>query len=199
MPRGPRILPPNGTFHLIVRSNNGLPLYKFPRDFLALKQRLGEYCGDAAIKIYHYCLMRTHFHLLAYVPDTKQLPGMMKALQLAYFHYFRRLYGYRGHLFHGRYRCIAVTKEIHFLQCGRYIELNAVHAGLKKDPAHYPWSSFHFYAANTPDALVTTNPIVTADSGGVICPGPPYAEFVREGIDMDYQRAKKMFEEKGLQ
>ena len=50
-----------------------------------------------------------------------------------------------------------MKKDDYFLQCGQYIELNPVRAGIVKDPKDYLWSSYHAYA----DGIY--NPIVALD------------------------------------
>lgn len=197
MPRGPRHLPPEGIFHIIARSNNGVVLCKSLRDFLALKRCLQRYAERARLSIYHYCLMRTHFHLLTEVPDTRLLATTMKALQLSYHFYFHRTRPYRGHLWQSRYRCIYIRGEAHFLQCGRYIELNPVYAGLVAGPEQYPWSSCAYYAEQKRDDLVAQNPYL-ADGKMVALQGRGYRDFVLDGLNLEYQRLKKEFEGKDL-
>lgn len=158
MPRPPRILPPDGTIHLISRSNNQIALCKEEQDFMALKDRLLRYTQFYEIEVYHYAIMHTHIHMLAFIPATPNLPLFFKAFQISYFHYFKKKYGYNGHLWHGRYRSIPILRETHSLQAGRYIELNPVKAMLVKHPSDYPWCSYHFYAYGREDVLVTINP-----------------------------------------
>jgi putative transposase len=44
------------------------------------------------------------------------------------------------------------------LQCGKYIELNPVRAGMVNLPEEYRFSSYIHYAKGTPDSIVTDNP-----------------------------------------
>lgn len=158
MPRGPRTLPPKGVIHFIVRSNNHLPICKDSQDFKELITRLVFYNKQNSIDIYHYVLMNTHIHLLAYMHDVKTVASNFKAFQLSYFHYFKKKYSYDGHLWHGRYKSVLVSQESHFLQAGRYIELNPVKANLVRNPLYYPWCSYQYYAKGERDLLVTPNP-----------------------------------------
>ncbi|MBI4211862.1 MAG: transposase [Deltaproteobacteria bacterium] len=187
MPRGPRLLPAEGIFHLIARANHTVRAFRQSLDFIVFKKRLLRFSMQAGIMIHHYVLMNTHFHLLARVDDTKLLAPTMKALLLSYHHYYRRKYAYKGHLWHSRYRSIIIANEEQKLQCARYIELNPVHAKLCNDPQSYRWSSYHHYAFGTADEL-----IVDAE------PTPRerllYQQFVVSGIDLDYQHLKKQYE-----
>lgn len=186
-----RILPADGFFHLIARGNNDTRVCRNRRDFLELKRRLFAYCTAVAIEVYKYAIMHTHYHLLAWVPDTALLGKSMQALQLSYHHYYRRQYHYKGHLWQSRYRSILIENESHLHQCGRYHELNAVFAGLVAKPDAYPWTSYHYYAFGRPDFLITPSALfATPDEAA----RRAYREFVHAGIDVDYQRQKRMFE-----
>lgn len=186
--RGPRILAEEGTYHLIARSNNGIYLCRNSRDYLALKKRVIEYMQKACIAIYHYAIMKNHIHLLAYVPKTEELPVTMQAFQLSYFHYYRKHYEYCGHLWQSRYRSITIDSEEQLIQCGRYIELNAIHAGVVKSLEDYVWSSYSFYALGKPDVLVTPNPLYISE--GKELDRNEYRQFIAAGIDHKYQLLK---------
>lgn len=192
--RGPRILPSESHFHLIARSNNGVAVCKYPCDYQALKDRLCRYLCDGPLAVYHYVLMKTHFHLLVWMEDTERLKKMMQGIQLSYWHYFKKRYRYQGHLWNSRYRSILIERDAHLKQCGGYIEVNPVHAGLVKDPGDYPWSSYRFHAFGEPDPLVTTNPNFVNARGEMN--RVAYRKFVLTGIDMDYQRHIKRLAKK---
>ena len=61
-----------------------------------------------------------------------------------------------GPLWQGRYRSVAVQKELYLNRLGRYIERNPVAAGMEGlgHPTDYEWSSAAAYAVGKPDALV---------------------------------------------
>ena len=83
-------------------------------------------------------------------PDT-EFSAFMKRLNLSYFYYFKEKYGWIGHLWQDRFKSLLVDKDIHLIQCGKYIELNPVKGKLVDKPEKYPWSSCRFYAKGTPD------------------------------------------------
>lgn len=139
--------------------------------------------------------MHTHFHLLAWVENTKQVAPLMKAINISYHHYYHRKYKYCGHLWHSRYRSIIINNESQWLQCGRYIELNPVHAGLCNDPKNFPWSSYHYHAYGKNDYLIRTDmPLLGTFKRQAGLENHAYQEFIKAGIDIDYQRLKNEFE-----
>lgn len=197
MPRGPRNIAPEGFFHLIARGNNGIALCQQPRDFEALKRRMTSYFQKIGMETHHYSLMGTHVHAVVWVPRTEELARTMQALQVSYFYYFKRTYGYSGHLWHSRFRAIPLQSESHMLQCGRYVELNSVYAGIVGAPDAYPWSSHHFYAKGMPDPLASANPLLLDKNGDLALSQDAYREWVLEGRDLNYKRLKKEFERGG--
>jgi hypothetical protein len=48
----------------------------------------------------------------------------MKQVNLAYYHYYRKKYGYCRHLWQGRYKSVIIESDRQALECGKYIELN---------------------------------------------------------------------------
>jgi len=59
-----------------------------------------------------------------------------------------------GHLWQGRFKSKIIEDERYFLQCGKYIELNPVRAGLVQAPDDYTYSSYGCYAVGRKDRAV---------------------------------------------
>jgi putative transposase len=79
----------------------------------------------------------------------------MKKVNLAYYYFFKRKYDWVGHLWQGRFKSRPVGKDQYFIQCGKYIELNPVKAGLVSDPGAYTFSSYRHYTEGFKDKLIT--------------------------------------------
>ena len=106
--------------------------------------------------------MTNHVHLLL-TPYTKD--GVSKVMQYIgryYVQYFNFQYQRTGTLWEGRYKATLLDSDGYLLTCSRYIELNPVRAGMVKNPADYPWSSFHFNALGREDKLITPHAIYKA-------------------------------------
>ena len=102
--------------------------------------------------------MRNHFHILMKIIDRMSLSRAMQGLQLAYFHYFRRRYGYVGRFWQGRFYSKLIEDDKYLLAAGLYIERNPVKAGLAKNPSVYKWSSYNVYAYGIKDSLIDLDP-----------------------------------------
>jgi len=196
MARQPRTLPESAMLHIICRSNNGMRLFHENSDFERFLGKLEIAAIKAALFIHHYILMHTHVHILAWTDRTDLLASAIKSVTISHHHYYALKYGYRGHLWHSRYRSILIENEPHWFQCGRYIELNADHAGICDNPADYQWSSYHYYAKGVTDTIV--RPIMHYDKDHLWRPGVEnhgYCEFVLAGKKLDYLSQKELFED----
>jgi putative transposase len=95
------------------------------------------------VKVYAFCLMTNHVHLLLEPGETPgALAHLMKRVAARQTRYVNRLEGRRGTLWEGRYKSSPVESGRYLLACCRYIELNPVRARMVARPEDYPWSSF---------------------------------------------------------
>ena len=79
----------------------------------------------------------------------------MKKLNLSYFHYYRKHYGWIGHFWQGRFKSQTVGKDEYFIQCGKYIERNPVRAKLVTKSEEYRYSSARYYLKGEVNDLIT--------------------------------------------
>jgi putative transposase len=69
-------------------------------------------------RLYYYCLMSNHFHLLLQLGDPAKLSALLAGLLRSYVHYYNRRYGFCGHLWQGRFKSPAIEIERYLLSCG---------------------------------------------------------------------------------
>lgn len=142
MPRQPRLVVAGYPHHIILRGNNRSAVFYDDKDrrfFLACLKEAKEKTNS---KIYAYCLMTNHVHLLV-EPSTKEgLAEMMQSLGRKYVQYINQTHKRTGTLWEGRFKSSVISKDEYFLACCRYIELNPLRAKIAQNPADYPWSSF---------------------------------------------------------
>jgi putative transposase len=145
-------------YHLMNRGHNREAVLASDDDRRYFLQLLARYRQRFQVRLYHYCLMSNHFHVLLQLRDCRQLSRMVAGLLRSYVHYFNRRYGFVGHLWQGRFKSPGVEVEPYLLSCGRYIERNPLEAGLVEQPWDYPWSSCRTYALGQADDLLTLHP-----------------------------------------
>jgi REP element-mobilizing transposase RayT len=92
-------------------------------------------------RLYAYCLMDNHYHLMVGTPKANLSKGM-RQLNGIYTQRINRRHGRVGHVFQGRFKAIVVDKQAYLLELSRYVVLNPVRARMVKDPARYRWSSY---------------------------------------------------------
>jgi len=158
MPRKPRKLQDEGFYHLIARGNNRLFVFSLDGGFEKFRDLLFLSKKKFPWKLSHYCLMASHFHLLAQILEGQQLPRLMQFLLFEYSRWYRKKTEYVGHLWQGRYKSPLIEKESYFLECGRYIERNPLRAGIVQKIEDYPWSSYKHYASGESDGLIDGDP-----------------------------------------
>jgi len=154
MPRPLRITVPNLPFHILDRGNNRQIVFQEDEGFVYFLKLLRRYKKELKFKLYHFCLMPNHIHLMIEPTIADSLPKIMMRLTLAYSVYFNKKYGGVGHVWQGRYKSSLIDKEDYFIWCGLYIELNPVRAKLVTQPEDWRWSSYNFYAFGEIDPLI---------------------------------------------
>ena len=155
MPRQPRFLPPGNYYHIMNRSNNGQLIFTCDEDYAFYLEKISDLKTEHPFDLVHYCLMGTHVHTLIKILKETDFSIFSKRLNLTYANYFKRNYGLIGHLWQGRFKSQLISNDIYFMQCGKYIELNPVRAGIVQKPEDYRWSSYNNYAFGQNNLSIT--------------------------------------------
>jgi putative transposase len=98
--------------------------------------------------------MPNHVHFLVGIDEQSNLSNFMKRLNLKYFYHYRKRRTYVGHLWQDRFKSKLIDNDAYFIQCGKYIELNPVRAGIVETPEDYEFSSYGYYAFGRADRLI---------------------------------------------
>ncbi len=159
MPRLPRSLQwaSEACFHLMNRGHDRERIFADDEDRSAFLGLVARYAARFHFRLYHYCLMDNHFHLLAQLEDPRHVSALMAGLLRAYVHHCHRRHGFVGHRWQGRFKSPAVQCRDYLLSCGRYIERNPLEAGMVALPWEYRWSSAAAYALGKADPLLAEN------------------------------------------
>jgi REP element-mobilizing transposase RayT len=98
-------------YHVTGRGHNRKTLFSDDADRGKFLELLGRYRRRFEWRLFAYCLMSNHYHLLIQMRDPRDLSVMMAGLQLAYVHYYHRRRGFVGHLWQGRFWSPAIEME----------------------------------------------------------------------------------------
>jgi len=183
MARRPRVFAAGLLYHVIVRGNQRRKTFRHDDDYRAYLDRLEKYCTQCQVRIYAYCLMPNHVHLLVETGSTP-LAKFMQGVQQSYTQYFNRRYRKVGHLFQGRYKAIICDRDKYLLALVRYIHLNAVRAKLATRPERYRYSGHNSYLNNGTSKIVETTPVLKLMGGK-----KAYERFVLDGMGEKHNEA----------
>lgn len=141
MPRTARILLDNAAYHIMTRGNQKQRVFIENIDFQEYLNRLKYYKREFEFKLYGFCLMPNHVHLLGEIEQKENLAKFMQGLNSSYTAYFNNKYDKVGHLWQDRFKSEIITKDRYLLDCIMYIELNPIKDALVKTMYEYKWSS----------------------------------------------------------
>jgi len=101
------------------------------------------------VRVYAFCLMTNHVHLLLEPETAAGLGQLMKRLAGRQTRFVNRQENRSGTLWESRYKSSPVQTDTYLLACLRYIELNPVRARMVSEPDEYPWCSYTYHAGQS--------------------------------------------------
>lgn len=184
MPRIGRVVLPNYPHHVVQRGHNRQVVFAADDDYRRYLVDLRELKDVFGVKVYAYCLMTNHVHLLLAPGDSAAgLGQLMKTLAARATRYRNRLEGRSGTLWESRYKSSVVQTDTYLLACSRYIELNPVRAQMSVEAGDYPWSSYRerIGRGNSSEWL-DTDPCFLALGHDQVERRERYETFVRQAV-----------------
>ncbi|MGD0153397.1 MAG: transposase [Thermacetogeniaceae bacterium] len=156
----------SGIYHIILRGTNRQEIFHDDEDCRRFLKMLVKYKKPTGIKIYGWCLMGNHIHLL-FGEGNEEISLTMKRVGVSYASYYNWKYAAVGHLFQDRFRSEMVDSDTYLLAVIRYIHQNPVKAGLVKKPQDWQWSSCSGYYGKEiyPAGLLDSELILGMSSG----------------------------------
>jgi len=118
-------------------------MFRRPKDFAAFESLLIEAHQRFGLRLLAWCVMGTHWHFVAWPAEDGELSAFFRWLALTHAMRWRVAHhtvGY-GHLYQGRFKSFPVQSDAHLLSVCRYVERNALTAGLVDRAEQWRWSS----------------------------------------------------------
>lgn len=181
-------------YHVTVRSNGEAELFLDDTDRKYLLSRLRDATAFHCVRVYLFCLMANHIHLVVETPKGN-LSRFMQGVLTGYGVYFNRAHGRHGHVTQGRYGARLVEGDRYLLNLSRYVHLNPVKVPeMRNRPLEmriaflraYPWSSYPAYigegARNT---FVEYGPMLALVEAGRGPAERRYRDFIEGAIAED--------------
>ncbi len=152
MPRKPREKSSSGIYHIMLRGINQQSIFEDVEDYLKFLEILEKYKPICQYKVFAYCLMSNHIHLLLKIEDV-ELDLTMKRLAGSYAQWYNWKYYRKGHVFQDRFRSEPIEEDSYFLTVLRYIHQNPIKAGLARLLEEYQFCSYFDYFCNESSLL----------------------------------------------
>ena len=152
MPRAAREKSKSGIYHIMLRGINRQQIFEDEQDNLKFIDILRDYKTISGYKVFAYCLMGNHIHLLMKFED-EPIEQAMKRIIGRFAYWYNVKYRRTGHLFQDRFKSEPVDDEAYFLSCIRYIHQNPVKAKIGAINK-YLYSSYNAYICDDGDDLI---------------------------------------------
>jgi len=165
----------------MIRGNNKKRIFHCEDDFGYFIYLVKDNKRKYSLEIYHYVLMSNHVHMIIKSPTGKNLSDAMKRLNVTYTRYYRKKYEGIGHFFQDRFKSFLIQNGKYLLECGRYIELNPVRAGVVKKPEDYKWGSYMAYVEGKKDGVTDIDPEYEGLSEDKDKRKEIYRQYIEEG------------------
>ena len=158
MARRARIVVPGLPHHVTQRGSRRMTIFLSPSDYYVYLSILRRQARRLDLKIWVYCLMPNHVHLIAQPSCLSGLARPLGEAHRLYSQHINRREGWSGHLWQERF-CSFPMDELHLLRAIRYVLLNPVRAGLGRRAQDWPYSSARSHLSGTLDPLITSQPL----------------------------------------
>ena len=151
MPRTARASAADYCYHVLNRGNGRSEVFHKVSDYAAFLDMVAAACARLPMRVLGYCVMPNHFHLVIRPRGDGDLGRWMQWLLTTHVRRYRRHYGSSGHVWQGRFKAFPCQDDDHLLTVLRYVERNALRAGLVTRAEDWPHGSLR--AARAPVAV----------------------------------------------
>ncbi len=149
MPRRPRVDSGGLAYHVLNRGVGRMRLFEDEADYAAFERVLAQALERSPeARLLGYCVMPTHWHLVLWPRGDGVLSEFMRWLTVTHtqrWHAHRHTAG-TGPVYQGRYKSFPIDQGEHLLTALRYVERNALRAGLVKRAEAWRWGSLWRWA-----------------------------------------------------
>lgn len=156
MPRMARVKTGEAIYHIMARSISEVDLFKNEEDKSVYLAKIKKYQKLYKFRIYGYCLMDNHLHLLIDA-NGSDISRVMHSINFSYAQYFNRIHKRHGHLFQDRFKSKIIKDDKHLIAASAYIHNNPIDIPQYEFcPEKYKFSSLAIYMGlrNDPFELV---------------------------------------------
>ncbi|WP_100333126.1 transposase [Bacillus alkalisoli] len=158
MPRAPRKRSTTGIYHVMIRGVNRQIIFEDREDKKKFLTTLKKVKDLSDCKLFAYCLMDNHVHLLLKESPEMSVSDIMKRTSSRYVVWYNRKYERYGHLFQNRFKSENVETVDYFRTVLRYIHQNPLKAGHVTNVFESKWTSLPEYLSTS--YIIDTKPVL---------------------------------------
>ena len=134
--------------HVVNRANARLRIFDDTPDYAAFEQIMQLAQQRADMRLLAWCVMPNHWHMVVWPKRDGDLSRFFAYLTLTHtqrWHAHRHTTG-EGHVYQGRYKSFLIESESYLWSACRYVERNALRAGLVERAQDWRWGSLWHWA-----------------------------------------------------
>jgi putative transposase len=138
-------------YHAINRGNARVTIFRKPEDYAAFEHILAVGIARYPCQILAYQLMPNHWHFVLRPTEDGGMSNFLRWISLTH---TMRLHAHyqtagEGHVYQGRFKSFPVQDDEHFFAVCRYVERNALRAGLVERAEDWRWGSLYRWKATS--------------------------------------------------
>ena len=138
-----------------------MTIFSHASDYAAFMDLLREVLAEVPLRILAFCLMPNHWHFVVLPESSAQVACFMQRLTTTHAVRWRLHQGTVGNgpVYQGRFKSFVIEGDIDAMQrvC-RYVERNALRAGLVERAEDWPWGSLWHRVRGNPGGLLAELP-----------------------------------------
>src|SRR5262245_26261283 len=188
MPRRRRLEVKAQYFHVVNRSVRQSMIFRRPSDYRAFLAALEAGLQKYPVRLLAYCVLGNHWHLIVEPKGTLALARFMQWVTSTHavrWHHHRDTIG-KGPLYQGRYFSRPVEGVADLIHVCRYVERNALRAGLVRRAQDWPWCSLADRLRAQPRVTLHSAPFLASAS---------WIEHVNSGSSLRDEIRDRMLEQ----
>ncbi len=143
MPRPPRADEAGAIYHAMNRANSRQTIFRKEGDYEAFERVVAEGLRKYPVDLFCYQWMPNHWHMVLRPREDGAMGRLLYWISMTHsarYHAHYHTTG-EGHLYQGRFKSFPIQNDDHFHVVCRYVERNALAAGLVASAEDWRWGS----------------------------------------------------------
>jgi putative transposase len=172
-----------------------MAIFEKDGDYSSFEKILEHATERYEVQLLAWCLMPNHWHLVLLPARDGELSRFVGWLTLTHtqrWHAHRQSAG-TGHLYQGRFKSFPLQDDEHFLTVCRYVERNALRAGLVARAEDWRWNSLWRWHRGTASEKAVLSPWpIRRSADWVSCVNSPQSERELDAVRRCVQRGSPL-------